>query len=167
MFRTGETSLARRNSCDPSKETSAAGRYIAHRRQYGPIPYTKWAPLTDTANTLYEAEVTGNQRLPKTKEEWVGQMAELRKRLHLMYLCGMGPRNMPRCYNKMRGSTSPVDKEEEENVFDANIKLAVFVSLGRDRQNNHHRRRPTCAKHHIDLAEKTSPMTSRVTQVHR
>ena len=68
MFRTGERTLTRRKSRGPSREERTEERYIAHRRLYGPAPYTKWEPLADTANTLYETEVTGDQRLPKRKE---------------------------------------------------------------------------------------------------
>ena len=46
-------------------------------------------------------------------------MKELRNRLHLLYIGGMGPRNMHRCYHQIDGSASPTDKGEK--VFSRRI----------------------------------------------
>ena len=74
-FRLRKEKHNRGRSAEHDKERCACERerLMANRENYCPLPYVAWEPLTDTATTLYEEEVTGNRRLPDTKEEWGGK----------------------------------------------------------------------------------------------
>ena len=54
--------------------------------------------MTDTANTLYGQEITGNPALPKTKARWLKQTVELRRKLQLLFHGGVGPTNVRNVY---------------------------------------------------------------------
>ena len=97
-FRVGVRRVVRGNSIGPSLELQAADRYHIYRSLYGPLPYVRWAPLTDTTNALYEQEVTGNSTLPKTKDERNCRMRELRSRLQMLYWGGLAPGNAMNVY---------------------------------------------------------------------
>ena len=79
-YRTGYRPMRRRNSINPSWEECAAQRYMDNTKTCGYPPYVKWESLTDTATSPYEAETTGNARLPKSKEEWEAEMKSLREK---------------------------------------------------------------------------------------
>ena len=54
--------------------------------------------MTDAANTLYAQEIAGNLSLPKTKAGWPKQVVELRQKLQLLDLGGVGPTNVRMVY---------------------------------------------------------------------
>ena len=67
-------------------EACAAESYMKGARENGPLPYTQWVSLTDTATTPYGKEFNGNYPLPKTKREWDVQMEERRGIMRLLLL---------------------------------------------------------------------------------
>ena len=60
--------------------------------------FARWEVLADTANKLYEQEVTGNLSLPKTKAEWDRQMCHIRLQFQTMYLGGLWARDLKNFY---------------------------------------------------------------------
>lgn len=63
--------------------------------------------LTDTAVTPYEDYTNGNMRLPMTKTDWDMQMSDLRNRLRLLCLGGVGKENL-RQFKKGDGEQFPM-----------------------------------------------------------
>ena len=85
-FRSGIQRMTRNRSVTPSMEDCAGERYIKNARRNGPLPYTQWESIADTATTPYGKEVAGDYPLPKTKRERDVQMGELRGGMRLLLL---------------------------------------------------------------------------------
>ena len=107
-FRVGR-GVSRRLTLQHHLEECARERRAGHMGKYGPPPYTKWEPMTDTANTLCGQEVTGNTTLPRTKEDWENKMVELRRQLQWLFLGGVGHGNVSNVYGCL---------DDEEGITD-------------------------------------------------
>ena len=104
-----------RLTLQPNLEECALIRRAVHIRRYGHPPYVKWEPLTDTANTLYEQDVSGNITLPKTKADWAKKMSELRQKIQRLYIGGVGPNSVSNVYGCL---------DDEEVVEDVRMTMS-------------------------------------------
>ena len=129
-FRVGTEMSMRRRSVEPHQENCACERYMENRAEFGPRPYVAWESLTDTATSLYEEDITGNQRLPKSKEEWDQNMEELKRKLHLMVLGGVGAPNLATFHRRLQRTLS------EEEGGDDDIRTSFNFSLVRSGRNS-------------------------------
>lgn len=128
-FRTGILLMGRRNAANPLMEQNAEERYMENRKEYGPLPYAKWEALTDTAVSPYD-ETAWNIRLPKTRKERDSQMEELRQKLHLLYLGGVGNSNLKQIHGPTSSGMETGTPESEDCEFEtiSKVKLKTPVS---------------------------------------
>ena len=92
--------------------------------------------MTDTADTLYEQEVTGNTASPKTKADWSEQISGLRRRLQRLFLGGVGRNNVSNVYGCL---------DDEEVITDLRMTMnGNGNGLGRPQSGAYY----SAAKHH-------------------